>query len=74
MKGLLFVVAFRHHIRVTAFLAKEGWRANKAAFRIHSINIINGLLRDYFFSIALRAYIFDAILVFHLAERFQDVS
>mgnify|MGYP001578364412 CR=1 FL=1 len=68
------VIAFRHHVKIAAFLAKEGRRADKAAFGVHSVNIINSLLRNYFFSMALWAYIFDAILVFHLAERFQDVS
>ena len=68
LRRLFFVVVFRHHVRIAAFLAKEGWRADKASLRIHSVNIINGLPRDYFFSMALRAEIFDAILVFHLVE------
>lgn len=72
--GLLFVVSFRHHVRIAAFLAKEGGRADKATLRVHSVNIVNSILRDYFFSMALRAYIFDAIFVFHFAEKFQDVS
>ena len=62
------VVAFRHHVRVAAFLAKEGRRADKASFRVHSVNIINGILRYQLFNMTLRADIFDAVLVFHLAE------
>lgn len=59
---------------MAAFLALEGRRTDKTPFRVHEINIVNGIMGNYLFSIALRAYIFDAAALLHqLPEDFQNV-
>lgn len=59
---------------MAAFLAPEGRRTDKTPFGVYEVNIFNGILRNYLFSMTLWAYIFDAATLLHqLLEDFRNV-